>query len=102
MKEHKRIDPNQKAVAIQYNPDVVAPQVVAKGKGYVAEKLLEKGAKHHIPTYQDAKLAEELLAVDLGNFIPPELYEVVAQVLVFINDLDKLEVYRQHGQKKER
>lgn len=94
MAEKKPIDPHQKAVAVKYDPQETAPQVVAKGKGYVAEKLLEKAAVSNIPTYKDPKLADELTKIDLGANIPPELYEVVAQVLIFVSDLDKLEAYR--------
>jgi flagellar biosynthesis protein len=84
----------QKAVALKYNPDEAAPKVVAKGVGTIAEKIMEKGKEADVPIYQDAKLTEELTKLDLGEQIPPELYEVVAQVLIFISDLDKLESYR--------
>lgn len=78
----------QKAVALNYNPDEHAPKVVAKGGGVVAEKILEKAEESDIAVYQDAELVNELTKMDLGQHIPPELYEVVAQILVFINDLD--------------
>jgi len=85
----KKINPRQKAVAIKYTPADVAPKVVGKGQGYVADKLLEQAKLNNIPVYKDSKLADELLGVQLGDNIPPELYEIVAQVLVFISDLDK-------------
>lgn len=78
----------QKAVAIQYKPEEHAPKVVAKGAGVIAEKIMEKAEDTDIAVYQDAKLVDELSRMDLGQHIPPELYEVVAQVLIFINDLD--------------
>ena len=81
----------QKAVAVKYNPEEYAPKVVAKGAGVVAEKILEKGQETDVAVYQDAQLVEELTKIDLGEHIPPELYEVVAQVLVFISDLDRIE-----------
>lgn len=90
----KRMNPQQKAVAVRYDPTDLAPKVMAKGAGYVAERILEKGQQANIPVYKDAKLAEELSRVELGEHIPPELYEVVAQVLIFISDLDKLEAYK--------
>jgi flagellar biosynthesis protein len=74
----------------------VSPKVVAKGVGAVADRIIEKGKDNDIPVYQDAKLTEELTRLDLGEHIPPELYEVVAQVLIFISDLDKLEAYRKN------
>ena len=89
---------SQKAAVLKYDPKDVAPKVVAKGAGYVAEKILEKGKAEQIPVYRDPKLADELTKMDLGESIPPELYEVVAQVLLFISDLDKQEAYRNHAQ----
>ena len=79
----------QKAVALQYNTDQQAPRVVAKGAGIIAEKILEEAENTEVAVYKDAKLVDELTRMDLGQHIPPELYEVVAQVLVFINDLDR-------------
>ncbi len=84
----------QAAVALKYNPTESAPKVVAKGKGVIADRILERAEENKIPVYKDPGLVEELTRVDLGDSIPPELYEVVAQVLIFIADLDKLESYR--------
>ena len=78
----------KKAVAIQYNPETDhAPKVIAKGAGEVAKQIVE--AAGEVPVYEDAQLAESLLKVELNAHIPPELYEVVAQVLLFLSDLDK-------------
>ena len=89
--------PRQKAVAIQYNPLEYAPKVVAKGGGVVAEKILERGLNADIPVHQDAALADDLTRIELGAHIPPELYDVVAKVLVFISELDKLEGYKKNA-----
>lgn len=77
----------KKAVAIKYDKKDVSPTVIAKGKGIVAEKILEKG--ENIPVFEDAALVNELEKIDIGQNIPPELYEAVAQVLVFISELDR-------------
>ena len=93
MTDEKNMDPsnsNQKAVALQYDPLKPAPQIVAKGQGYVAGKLLEKAATAHIPVHKDAALVDALAQIDIGEFIPPELYDVVAQILIFIGDLDAM------------
>lgn len=82
---------NQKAVALSYSQDDIAPKVIAKGQGYVAQKILEKGQNLDVPVYQDSGLVEELNKIDLGANIPPELYEIVAEVLVFVSDLDRIE-----------
>jgi len=80
----------QKAVALKYNPDSdIAPKVVAKGAGLVAEKIIERAEDIHI--HQDAALVEDLTRMDLGDNIPPELYDVIAQILVFISELDRQE-----------
>lgn len=79
----------KKAVAIKYDHTMVAPKVVASGQGHVAEKIMEIGQEQKVQIVEDAKLVEELYKVDVGSNIPPELYEVVAQLLVFIGDLDR-------------
>lgn len=89
-----KVDKNKKAVAIRYDGSTIAPQVIAKGQGYMAQKILENATNENIPTYEDKELVEELTKIDLGDNIPPELYEVVAKVLVFIGDLDKMQGIR--------
>lgn len=82
---------NQKAVALSYNKDDISPRVVAKGQGYVAQKILENAQSSDVPVYENAELVNELTKIDLGANIPKELYQVVAEVLVFISDIDKKE-----------
>ncbi len=89
---------NQRAVAIKYDPTDVAPKVVARGTGYVADRIVEKAKDNEVTVISDSKLIDELTKIDIGDSIPPELYEVVAQILIFISDLDKLENYKKHGQ----
>ena len=79
----------QKAVAVKYNSDEIAPKILAKGAGVVAEKILENAQNSEIIIHKDAALVEEMTRLDLGEHIPPELYEAVAQILVFISNLDK-------------
>jgi len=80
----------KKAVAIKYDLKDIAPKVVAKGKGYVAEKIIEKAKQEDIPVYEDQNVAEKLFNLELQEYIPEDLYEVVAQILVFIGYLDKI------------
>ncbi len=82
---------DKKVVALKYDKSEMAPEVVAKGSGYLAEKLLEKGKAADIAVYEDKQLVEELTKLEIGENIPPELYEVVAKILLFIGDLDKLQ-----------
>lgn len=80
----------KQAAAIRYDAKDQAPVVVAKGKGVVAENILESGKEHDIPVYQDEVLVEALTRLDLGDYIPEELYKVVAEIMVFVSDLDKM------------
>jgi len=78
------------AIALEYDPKDSAPRVIATGKGYLAEKIIEKAKKSHIPIHEDDKLADTLSRLDIGDLIPPELYEVVAEILVFVDAMDKI------------
>ena len=80
----------KKVAVLKYNPEESAPKMVAKGEGYVAEKILEQGELYDIPVYEDKKLIEDLFKMDIGDAIPPDLYSVVAEILVFVNDMDQL------------
>ncbi|MDF2802980.1 MAG: hypothetical protein K0S61_2883 [Anaerocolumna sp.] len=82
---------NRTAVALGYNPDDAAPRIIATGKGYLAEKILQSASTNQIPVHQDSKLANALSKLDLGEYIPPELYEIVSEILIFVNDLDTLQ-----------
>lgn len=78
------------ATALQYSPETdIAPKIVATGKGEVAEKIIEKALENDVPVYQDSNLAKTLSALGIGDQIPPEIYEVVAEILIFIGSVDK-------------
>ena len=78
------------AVALSYNPGDEAPTVIATGKGVVAERIIEKAEDSEVPVYEDEKLAGTLSKLELGDAIPPELYGVVAEILVFVDKMDKI------------
>lgn len=79
------------SVALKYSPEEnQAPQVIASGKGYMAEKIIEKAKESDVPLYEDSKLANTLSKLEIGDVIPPELYSVVAEILVFVDDCDKI------------
>ena len=91
MAENKHIAGKEKtAVAVAYNPGEVAPKILAVGKGEVAERIIETAKENDVPFYQDNKLAETLSRLQTGDTIPPELYEVVAEILVFVDDMDRM------------
>jgi flagellar biosynthesis protein len=78
------------AVAIAYEPGEAAPKILATGKGKVAEKIIETAKENDVPTYKDDKLADTLSRLQIGDMIPPELYGVVAEILVFVDDMDRM------------
>ena len=78
-----------KAVALKYEKDKdAAPRVVAKGRGFVAQKIIETARAHRVPLHEDQNLIEVLEALDLESEIPQELYRAVAEVLAFIYRLN--------------
>lgn len=77
------------ATALKYNSnEQIAPKVIAKGMGYVADAILSRGEENDIPVYKDEKLSQQLYNLSIGEEIPEELYELVAEVLIFIAKLD--------------
>ena len=88
--QKKKNDADKTAVAISYEPGEAAPKILATGKGKVAEKIIETAKENKVPTYKDNKLASTLSKLQIGDMIPPELYEVVAEILVFVDDMDRM------------
>lgn len=75
----------QKAVAMQYEAATRgAPEVVASGRGWIAEQIIALAKAHGIYIKQDPDLVEVLSRLDIDETIPPELYAVVAEVLAFV------------------
>lgn len=87
------------AVALEYDPEDAAPKVIASGKGILADKIIEKAKESKVPVHEDDKLADTLSRLDIGEMIPPELYEVVAEVLVFVDAMDKIKAKAIRGKK---
>ncbi|KAI4448073.1 hypothetical protein C823_002592 [Eubacterium plexicaudatum ASF492] len=86
----KQADRPKTAVALAYEPGEQAPKILATGKGVLAEKIIDAAKEADVPTYKDDKLADTLSRLEIGEMIPPELYQVVAEILVFVNDMDKI------------
>ena len=78
-----------KAVALKYDRDKdAAPRITAKGRGLIAEKIIETARAHNVPLHEDENLVQVLEALELETEIPPELYRAVAEVLAFIYRLN--------------
>ena len=83
------MDKTLKAVALKYDKEKDhAPKVTAKGRGEIAEKIIEIAKVHDLPLYEDKNLVQILEALELETEIPPELYRAVAEVLAFIYRLN--------------
>jgi len=82
-------NPTHYAVAIKYDPEQYdAPFVVAKGTDYLAQKIKEVAKDNQIEIVENKPLARMLYAtVDVGQVVPPELYQAVAEVLAFVYHL---------------
>ncbi|AXH98685.1 hypothetical protein DV702_02505 [Sporosarcina sp. PTS2304] len=80
----------KEAVALSYEPEVSdAPKVIAKGKGKIAETILERAEEHNIPIQEDPSLVELLGQLNVNESIPEELYQAVSEVFAYIYRLDK-------------
>ena len=79
-------NPTHLAIAVKYNSEeMFAPQIVAKGAGLVAEKIRAAAVEHHIPIVENKPLAQTLFkAVEVGDFVPSDLYRAVAEVLAYV------------------
>ncbi len=84
-------NPTHLAVALHYQKEeMAAPRVLAKGAGYVAEKIREIALAHRIPIIENKPLAQALFkTVELGQSIPSNLYQIVADVLAHVYRLKK-------------
>ncbi|HBI71973.1 MAG TPA: flagellar biosynthesis protein FlhB [Lachnospiraceae bacterium] len=92
MEEQKDKDriKSKTAVAISYDRQDSAPKIIATGKGYLADRIIERAKERNIPLHKDETLAGTLAKLELGSYIPPELYDVVAEILVFVGSMDDM------------
>jgi flagellar biosynthesis protein len=79
---HKR--KQQNAVALAYRDGDPAPKVVAKGKGLIAEKIIERAAEAGVFVHESKELVSLLMNVDLDRQIPPGLYRAIAELLAWL------------------
>ena len=80
---------NRSAVSLRYDSRVnKAPLITAKGKGFIAEKIITLAKKNNIPIKEDSDLVHLLSQLDLNREIPASLYKVVAELLSFVYKLN--------------
>ena len=79
-------NPTHLAIAIKFNAkEMIAPRVLAKGAGHVAQRIKQIATEHQVPLVEDKPLAQALFKmVELGDYIPAELYRAVAEVLAYV------------------
>jgi len=79
-----RDDEERRAAALSYKQGYYAPVVVARGKGVVAEAIIACAREAGVYVHESPELVKLLMQVDSDQFIPPELYRAVAEVLVWL------------------
>ncbi len=78
-------NPTHIAVALRYEPGQGAPEVVAKGSGYIAQRIRQEAEANQVPMVRDPIVARAIFkACEVGQAIPIELYDAIAQILAFI------------------
>ena len=89
--EEKKVRERPKeAAALYYDPKKGgAPKVVASGRGETAKSIIRIAEENEVPVYEDPVLARTLLSIDIGEEIPPEIYDIVSEVILFVSRLDE-------------
>lgn len=85
-----RPNPAQNAVALAYQTGDLAPKVVAKGRGLIAEEIISRAREHGVFVHESKELVSLLMQVDLDKHIPPTLYRVVAELLAWLYHIDAI------------
>jgi len=87
-------NPTHFAVAIQYAPEkYAAPFVIAKGQNLIAQNIKKQAAIHEVPVIENKYLAKTLYeTVEIGQIIPQDLYEAVAEVLAYVYQMNQMKV----------
>jgi flagellar biosynthesis protein len=81
----------QMAVALAYHASDRAPKVVAQGRGLIAQAIIERARQHGIYVHESEELVGLLMQVDLDQYIPPQLYLAVAELLAWLYRLENQE-----------
>jgi len=81
-------EPRQLAIALAYQAGQSAPKVVAKGKGLIAQAIIERARDAGVYVHESPEMVSLLMQVDLDQHIPPQLYLAVAELLAWIYRLE--------------
>ncbi len=77
-------DRRKTATALKYTESLPAPFIVAKGKGELAQRMQRLAEEYGIPVQEDSQLSELLDVLEIGEIIPEELYEIIADLYTFV------------------
>ena len=90
--KQNNLTPQQVAVALTYGKNQGgAPKVVAKGRGMIAQAIIERAKQHDIYVHESEDLVGLLMQVELDQEIPPQLYLAVAELLAWLYQLEHAE-----------
>ncbi|GAB2798058.1 EscU/YscU/HrcU family type III secretion system export apparatus switch protein [Halomonas shantousis] len=82
-----RPDKRRQAVALAYHESASAPSVVAKGYGDLAERIIAAAREQGVFVHDAPELVSLLMGIDLDARIPPELYQVIAELLAWVHEM---------------
>lgn len=85
----KPADPQKTAVALAYETGAQAPRIVAKGRGLIAQTIVERATQAGVYVHESPELVALLMQVELDEAIPPQLYIAVAELLAWLYRLEK-------------
>jgi len=85
----QQFNPTQQAIALAYETGDLAPKIVAKGRGLVADQIIARAREHGIFVHESKELVSLLMQVDLDDHIPPALYQVIAELLSWLYQLEE-------------
>lgn len=82
-------DKRKSAIALAYQTGDTAPRVVAKGRGLIAQAIIERAREHGVYVHESEDLVGMLMQVELDEHIPPQLYLAVAELLAWLYRLER-------------
>ena len=83
------VDPRRTALALRYEEGTYAPKVVAKGRGVLAEAIISRAREAGVYVHESPALVSLLMQVDMDQYIPPELYRAVAELLAWLYQIER-------------
>jgi len=86
------LSPQQAAVALTYGKEQGSPKVVAKGRGLIAQAIIERAKEHGVYVHESEDLVGLLMKVELDQEIPPQLYQAVAELLAWLYRLEHTDI----------